>query len=92
MRALESTNHSPRGPPDESLMVCPECQQPMSKGFAELYGSVANSLFFRAAPVTLNFAATETFEFELLRPSQRTVAFECAGCGTMVLTVQPWVP
>jgi hypothetical protein len=55
-------------------MLCPECQQPMSKGFAEFQGSVDDRLFLRAAPVTLNFAATETFEFELLRPSERTVA------------------
>ena len=64
----------------------------MSKGFAELYGSVDDRLSSPAKPITLNFAATETFEFELLRPSERTVAFECTECGTVVLTVQPWVP
>jgi len=65
----------------------------MSKGFAELQRSAL--AFFRSqrhSRVSLVFTATETFEYELLRPSQRTVAFACERCETVVLTVQPWLP
>ncbi len=73
-------------------MTCPECEQPMVSGFAELCSPVSNTLFQRPSPVNLTFAASETFEYELLKPSERRVAFECNECGTMVLTVEPWLP
>jgi len=76
----------------EIQMICPECESPMASGFAELHSSWADALFYRAAPVALTFAASESFDYELLKPAQRSIAFACEQCGTMVLTTQPWLP
>jgi len=72
-------------------MTCPECDLPMAAGYIELHSPLADALFSRSARVKLTFYASSTFEYDLIEPSQRSLAFECDGCGTMVLTTQPWL-
>jgi hypothetical protein len=61
----------------------------MTVGFVELHTPALRSMFARSSPVTLCFAASETFEFEIVAPAERRIAYACR-CGCGVFTGDSW--
>jgi len=71
-------------------IVCPFCGGAFEEGFAELFSTWVESLFWGASPSTLVFIGGSTAEIEVLVPAQRRRAGECRVCKALLVTGELW--
>lgn len=72
--------------------LCAFCGTELETGFLELRSSFLSFLSHGWSYLVLTFFGSETFEVDLVKPTERVVTRVCPSCSNIVITNEPWLP